>query len=457
MLLEEGWLPLWVRPGGEYKAVSTAIRSSRPCVLIVDYAETRESLTQLIQDASSAVGVSAIRIVLLARSRGKWWKDLVFAPGLEIRSSLDQAYVADLRPLASDEIACTIYNEALVAFADWFQVAVPRTKLELAESNTVFLVVHAAALLTVLDEAIGSTGRELHSVSDVLEGILQHEAGYWTGSASRHGLQLDHSVYRLIVALQSLVGGRDDAEAANLLALIPDFAHSAERCWQAARWVNELYPVGNTSTDGDREWAAPLLPDTVADYLIVSELAARPCLTQSLFEGLDEERALRAFTALVRAANTWREALHILRVAFSANPEVLGKASLSAATEVNSVIIRSLQDVLYTVDYSVHAPAQNRELSARHQSAQENAREALAAINEGILIQRRLAVGQLDSLLPDLAGALTAQARCFANLGKWNEASSALNEAIGIYRLLASGHYGGLLPGLPPEALPGKG
>ena len=100
-------------------------------------------------------------------------------------------------------------------------MAVPRTKLELAESNTVFLVVHAAALLTVLDEAIGSTGRDLHSVSDVLEGILQHEAGYWTGSASRHGLQLDHSVYRLIVALQSLVGGRDDAEAAHLLALIP--------------------------------------------------------------------------------------------------------------------------------------------------------------------------------------------------------------------------------------------
>ena len=24
VLLEEGWLPLWVRPGGEYKAVSTA-------------------------------------------------------------------------------------------------------------------------------------------------------------------------------------------------------------------------------------------------------------------------------------------------------------------------------------------------------------------------------------------------------------------------------------------------
>ena len=34
-------------------------------------------------------------------------EDLVFAPGLEIRSSLDQAYVADLRPLASDEIAHT--------------------------------------------------------------------------------------------------------------------------------------------------------------------------------------------------------------------------------------------------------------------------------------------------------------------------------------------------------------
>ena len=83
--------------------------------------------------------------------------------------------------------------------------------------------------------------------------------------------------------------------------------------------------------------------------------------------------------------------------------------------------------------------------------------DALAAINEGIVIQHRLAGGQLDTLLPDLAAALTNQARCYANLERWSQASSALNEAVNVYRLLASGHRDGLLPGLPPEESPGQG
>lgn len=452
VLRDKDWLPLWVRPGGEYKAVSAAISSSQPCILVVDYAETRDSLAQLIQDAVSAPSGPTVRIILLARSAGKWWQDLISTPGLRIRGFLDQAHLITLRPLASDELARTIFDNALTAFAHRFQVAVPKTKLALAEPNTVFLIVHAAALLAVLDESTGTVSREPRSVSDVLEGILQHEAGYWTGSARKHGLHLDHAVFRLIVALQSLVGARNQAETADLLTLIPDLADSAERRWQAARWANEVYPVGETSMGGSsNEWAAPLLPDAVADYLIVSDLAERPHLIRSLFERLDQEQALHAFTVLVRSAHTRRDALGILKVAFTANPMALDKASLWAASELNSVIIQSLQDTLFTIDHPIGRRARSGEPSYRLPAAQRRAMDALAAINDGMAIQRRLATGQLDTLLPDLAAALTNQARCFANLGRWNEASSALSEAINIYRLLAAGHCDGLLPGLSPE------
>jgi hypothetical protein len=197
VLRDKGWLPLWVRSGAEYKAVSTAIRSGRPCVLVVDYAETRDSLAQLIQDVVTVPSGPTVRIVLLARAIGKWWQDLITTPGLGIRDFLNRAYLITLKPLASSELTRTIFDNALTAFADCFQVPTPRTKLTLAEPHAVFLVVHAAALLAVLDEAAGSISREPRSAPDVLEGILQHEAGYWTGSARKRGLHLDHSVFRL--------------------------------------------------------------------------------------------------------------------------------------------------------------------------------------------------------------------------------------------------------------------
>jgi hypothetical protein len=451
LLLHEGWVPLWVRPGAEYKAVGAAIMSGQPCVLVVDYAEARDALVQLIQDVVSAPTGTTIRVVLLARSLGKWWEDLISSPGLDIRRFLDEASLVTLRPLTSGELTQTIFDNALAAFARRLQVPTPEAKLSLAESNTVFLVVHAAALLVVLDEAAEGASREPRSVSDILDGILQHEAGYWTANARKRGLNLDHEVFRLVLALQSLVGAADQAEIGDLLALIPDLADSSERRWQAARWLNDVYPAGSATIDASgQESGAWPFPDVLSDHLMVGELGTHPDLVRSIFERINEEQALRAFRVLVRAANTQAGALSIVKIAFTANPEALGKAILLVAPEINSVIIHKLQGVLFATDYSIGSHAGSGGPSARRHAIERGTRDAVAAVDEGIQIQRRLATGQLDTVLQDLAATLTNQARSFANAKRWSEASAALGEAINIYRLLSSGQPDGLLPGLGP-------
>jgi hypothetical protein len=183
---------------------------------------------------------------------------------------------------------------------------------------------------------------------------------------------------------------------------------------------------------------------------MVGELGTHPDLVRSIFERINEAQALRAFRVLVRAANTQAGALSIVKIAFTANPEALGKAILLVAPEINSVIIHKLQGVLFATDYSIGSHAGSGGPSARRHAIERGTRDAVAAVDEGIQIQRRLATGQLDTVLQDLAATLTNQARSFANAKRWSEASAALGEAINIYRLLSSGQPDGLLPGLGP-------
>ena len=77
----------------------------------------------------------------------------------------------------------------------------------LDDPDAVVLVVHAAALLAVLDHASagGGSGR-VYSAADVLTGLLGHEARYWHKSARARGLILDPSVERLAVAIACLIG-----------------------------------------------------------------------------------------------------------------------------------------------------------------------------------------------------------------------------------------------------------
>ena len=348
------WHSLWVPRGLESVAVGVATGTGQSCVLVVDYAETRDrgSLAGLLADVAQEQNGLAdeaqeqngrrIRVVILARSKGEWWKHLVANAENQVNDLLAKAWPVHVGPVTSEGSQGMLFDEALTAFVEKLGVSRPEAKLRLTEQNAVVLVVHAAALLAALDSDMGSINDQPESGPDALSGIIQHEARYWARSAASSGLNLDQSVLRLTVAVGCLIGAKDEADASKLLACIPDLADSAERRLQAARWAHDLYPADQAAGNGSNgEWIAPLRPDPVADRLIVSELSDRHDIISRLFKGIDKKRAARAFTVLARAALTQPDAHDLLRAAQAAfdGSMVFGTSVTIPAAQVAKVLV----------------------------------------------------------------------------------------------------------------------
>ena len=71
------WQQVWVKRGSEREAVADMREMRRPCVLVVDYAETRGDLAALLDDVAADEDGPELRVVLLARSTGEWWQRLL--------------------------------------------------------------------------------------------------------------------------------------------------------------------------------------------------------------------------------------------------------------------------------------------------------------------------------------------------------------------------------------------
>jgi hypothetical protein len=70
-LAADGWQPLWVPRGSERDGVQAVRVLGRPCLLVVDYAETRTELAGLLDDAATDQDCPDLRVLLLARSAGE--------------------------------------------------------------------------------------------------------------------------------------------------------------------------------------------------------------------------------------------------------------------------------------------------------------------------------------------------------------------------------------------------
>jgi hypothetical protein len=70
-MAEVGWSYVRVAYGGETAVVSAVGRGQR-LLIVVDYAETRIGLQELLRQVAAADEV-LVRVLLLARSAGEWW------------------------------------------------------------------------------------------------------------------------------------------------------------------------------------------------------------------------------------------------------------------------------------------------------------------------------------------------------------------------------------------------
>jgi hypothetical protein len=195
-LRAQGWTAAFAPAGVEATAVSAAREfASGRVLLVVDYAEARPGLAELLRAVAGdaqAGPQGQLRVLLLARGAGEWWDRLGEDPDAAVR-----ALVAHARPhVLSPALAAAISDEEVVraAVADFSRVlSVPapeQVRVDIRAERPSVLVLHAAALVAVLDAAgrprdERSAGVVAVAEAGVVEELLSHERAYWGHHGAR--------------------------------------------------------------------------------------------------------------------------------------------------------------------------------------------------------------------------------------------------------------------------------
>ena len=262
---EYGHRSYWIAPGEEEQAAAAIGAGGTPALAIIDYAETREHLTNLLSRTARRWSGPNVRVLLLARSAGEWWDQLIAGTDAQLSETLAATPVITLGPLSPPSAQSEVFGHALNAFAAELEVKCPSIELPPIGPEAVALVIHAAALLTVLNHNHETPGTADTDRSSVINGVLRHEARYWEHSQTIRGLNLGPVTTRRAVAAGALVGADDEASAVRLLATIPDLSADPALRGKVARWLHDLYPaapLGTAQANGSARYAPICSPNT---------------------------------------------------------------------------------------------------------------------------------------------------------------------------------------------------
>ena len=467
-----GYRSWWARADGSLPVVEEMRDYGQPALMVVDYAETQADLRNTLGMVFAHRDGAPLRVLLLARSAGEWWQQLIDGSAYEVSEALAAIQPIALGPLPDDTGQARVFRQALSAFAAKLQLPCPNAELTVADPNAPVLIVHAAALLAVLTHTDGQDRTDVRSGADVLAGLLRHEARYWRRSQAVYGLSMSTEVIRRAVALGCLIGADDEERAGTLLEVLPDLADPATR-GRAARWLHDLYPLPGLPT-ALPDWIGPLRPDRLTEQLAATVLREQPGLIPRLFSGLRQRRAARALTVLARAALADPAALPLIAAALEADLENLAVPALEVAVETNPAVAGLLQGALITSVLSpatfersadalpyptvalaetaviVHSrlaelTADDPAMRARHLinlcsslGRLRHHEQALTAVDEAVALYRQLAAARPDEFRRHLADALHSQSLCLSTLGRKEQALAPIDETVAVYRQLAA-------------------
>jgi tetratricopeptide (TPR) repeat protein len=207
--LKASWHAGFLDPELNAKDMSTTWQtlkdSNQPLLIVVDYAETRQTvLLALIEAMLQTPGSQTVRLLLLARDGGEWWDNL---PSKNPRcESLLGGYATSgpfpLSPLyAAEQDRHQAYQLALKTFAQALEVEAPGgvPKLEGEHFNHP-LYLQMAALLAL-------HGERPTTAEGLTRALLNHERRYWRGLLAHFGWAEPEREAQQLLALTTLAGG----------------------------------------------------------------------------------------------------------------------------------------------------------------------------------------------------------------------------------------------------------
>ncbi|MFC4495724.1 tetratricopeptide repeat protein [Streptomyces ovatisporus] len=479
-LQQQGWRCRRVLDG-EDAAVVGVVEASRPgpVLLLVDHAETRPGLPQLLASAVTS-DAAGLRVLMLARDEGEWWEHLKAAASpigpaasgaVTVQLQADPGAGADSRELVA---------RAVPQFARHLELPVPDgVEVEPAPHPVPMLVLHAAALVAVLRsrEGAGDGAAPLRVGvgPDVLDELLRHAARSWHDSAAQAGLtgpqELDEATVQHCVAVTSLLAADSEESAAELLRTVPGLGAESRAGLRrrTARWLGSLHPA---PVEGA---VAPLQPALLAERHVTTRLHESPELAAAIRDRLDVVQALRALTLLTRATAHHPHAAGLLEDWLRRRTADLHGAAITVAIEtpgplggilagalaVTDVRPEVLEHIQRAIPYPTAALAEagiavTRRIVERlprgtgpeqralwlttlglQYSRAGQLEEALKPAQEAVALHRELAQDAPERFRPDLAGSLNNLGNVLSELERAEEALEPAQEAAELYRELA--------------------
>ncbi|MFT3769331.1 MAG: tetratricopeptide repeat protein [Minicystis sp.] len=471
-----GWRVGFVPKGLGVDRFAALVQSDEPVLAVIDYAEGRGQLGELLEVAAARRGEDKskkkLRVLLLARNAEEWWADLRRSDGA-VKALLSDEPV-ELKPVGMDREA--VFREAVQAFARAQNKKVPEVEVpNLADSRYErVLYVHMAALAAVEGGAADA--------DRLMEDTLDHEERFW-----RQQLPVRAAVddMRRVVAAMTLVGGIGSATEAR--AMVGLICGAPDR--RTLQLLRDLYPGGPT------QYASGLEPDLVGEAMVWRVLSmdgadAGPYLDR-VFEGATDQALRTGFAVLGRLSEDHKEADGwIARVL---GRDVAGRAmeAFAAAKSVaertpHAALGRVLADALKyhgtvelakQLDANLPHPGQTVSLLevgrwalatqlenlpegmsqkraqllnnlSLWQSALGQREAALASAKESVVLYRQLTAVQPEIFLPSLASSLNNLGVTQSDMGQWEASLDSTQEAVNLYRRLAEARPEEFSPGL---------
>ena len=473
---EAGWRVGFVGKSMGVDRFGLLVQSDEPVVAVIDYAESRGQLRELLEVAAARRGEKGkrkLRLVLLARNADEWWGDLRRSEG-GVSDLLSEEPVG---LAAVDEDREAVFWGAARGFAE------ARGKRKIPDgvapslSDSPYervLYVHMAALAAV-------EGWDVKAGA-LMETTLDHEERFWREQL-RDRVAVDDM--RQVVAALTLVGGVGSAAEARAMVELNCGAPDKKM----ALLLGDLYPGGAARHVSGLE--PDLLGEAMVWRVLDKEGSDVGAYLDRVFDGATDQALRTGFAVLGRLSEDRKEAegwiAHMLghdlagraMEAFAAARSVgertahagLGRVLAEALKQDGTVdIARRLEAELPRPDQTVsllevgrwvsetlllhlaEGKDQNRAGLLTYRSVWQSKlgqREAaLVSTLEAAALYRRLAKARPDKFLHDLAMSLNNSGLMQNALGQRGAALASTLEAVALYRPLAEARPGTFLAGL---------
>jgi tetratricopeptide (TPR) repeat protein len=266
---DSGWAAGFLEHGLEPRDIPAAwthLRGlSKPVMIAIDYAETRQAVLLALVKAmlqSPPLGAQPVRVLLLARDAGEWWdrlpsKDPVTEAFLDGYATSGPARLPSLHAATLDRRSA--YAKALNAFATRLGIGKPTVMPDLtAEHFGRPLYLQMAALLAL-------HGEQQASAEGLTKALLNHETRYWRGVLAPFAWAEPERQAAQLLALTTLAGGfATPREAQAYWATAGDNTLSSSDLAPLFHALAPLY--------AGRQGLQPVRPDLLGEALVAQAL-----------------------------------------------------------------------------------------------------------------------------------------------------------------------------------------